>query len=330
MDERVDKSVNEKLYKTVINGTNLSQTILGRQQTEAFIDLVVDESKLLKAVRNVKRDHPSGQINLLTFTEPVTEDAALTHSERAPSESVVNYDSKKTRSTFDLTSDFMEDVRASSPQEVQRNIAKMFAKQIANDHEQLAIEGNDTIATSVTASDRLLKTNDGIITILDDGIAAGQVIDAEGKNLSKKLFYDTMRVLPSKYKRNRNALRWLVSPAGWEKWMYDVSDRNTALGDRAVAGNAPPPFGIQLFDVALMPEDLSYGTIASDCSRLILIDPQNIIFFVQRQITWEWMRQPRADTWEATVHMRSDIVLENINAVAMAKNISISGSDYTG
>jgi hypothetical protein len=55
-----------------------------------------------------------------------------------------------------------------------------------------------------------------------------------------------------------------------------------------------------------------------------------LIYFVQRDITIEWDRQPRQDMWEVTIHFRCDFEVENVDLVVIAKNVSMSGADYTG
>lgn len=329
-----EAEVAQIVYKATIDGSTLPQVVLGRQQTEEFLDMVVDESALLKRVRNVRSSVPSWQINKLDLSEPVTELASLTHSERAPSESVVNLDTVKLRSTFDLKSDFTEDIRATSPEEVRRRIANMFAVRIGMDIELLGIQGDDSISTSITASDRLLKANDGWIQLLDDNAPAAQIIDAAGTTSCKKLFYDLIRKMPNKYKKMRQRLVWIVPPAIVEKWAYDLTGRATMLGDDTLVKDMnliPGPFGIPMLPAGLMPEDQSYGTLSSTCARIILCDPKNLIYAVQREVKWEWERVPRSDAFESTVHTRVDFQIENVNACVMAKNVETGdGTDYTG
>jgi len=320
----------ELLRKAAISGTTLPQVILNRQQVEKFLDDVRDETSLLKEVRNVRRDHPSGEINRLYFSGPVTEDASLTASTSTPSESVVNYDSTKLRSCFDLKTDFIEDIKAQSPEDARRAIAKMFATQIANDIEQLAIRGDSSISGSSTADDRLERTNDGYLKILDDNIPASQDIDAAGTAVSRALFKDMLSRMPTKYKKNTDKLRWIASPGVVEDWVYTMSSRATPAGDRAVEGYVAAPFGIKFLRVPLMPEDIVYHTATTDCTEIIFTDPKNLLYFVQRKVTWEWEREPRSDQWEVTIHTRVDFQIEIPDACVRAKNVSLSGTDYSG
>jgi len=324
------EEVREQIRKAVINGTNLPNVILNRLQIDEFIDETVNESVLLKHIRVSKRREPSGEINRMYFDGPVSEDASLTHSERAPSETSVNYDTVKIRSSFDLASDFMEDIKANSPAAARQMITSMFVKQISNDMENLAIEGDDDIATSVTASDRLLRTNDGFSKLMNDNLPTAQDLDCAGAGISKKLFFDMLQRLPSKWKRNKGKYRWILPPSLNENWIYAISERATPAGDSAISGITIKPFGIPLLEVPLMPENLTYGTGVTDGAEIWLCDPKNLVMILQRAIKWEWERAPRSDKWEATIHTRSDFLIEIEKAVVRAKNVSITGTAYTG
>jgi len=322
------KETQEAIRKATINGTTLPNVILNRIQVDEFIDDVVDESVLLSKIRVARRSEPSGEINRLYFSGPVTEKASLTHSEREPSEAQVLFDTVKLRSTFDLSSDFMEDIKASSPEAARRRIAKLFASQIANDLEQLGIEGDDSIAGTTTASDRLLCANDGWSALMDDDLPAAQDLDALGAGPSKRLYFAMLRLMPTKYKKRKKNFRWVVSPSIQEDWVELMSARATPAGDQAVEGYIAKPTGIPMLEVPLMPVDLTYGTGISDCGQIWLLDPKNLVYIIQRKIKWEWERNPRADTWEATVHTRADVIIENENAIVRAKNVSLTGTDY--
>lgn len=334
MDGKVEKGslaeVQEAVRKATVNGSTLPNVILNRVQVDEFIDDVVDEAVLLKRVRVARRSEPSGEINRLYFSGPVTEQASLTSSERAPSEAQVLFDTVKLRSSFDLSSDFMEDIKASSPEAARSRIAKLFASQISNDIEMLGIEGDSSIAGSTTASDRLLRANDGWSELLKDNLPAAQDIDAAGAGPSKLLYFNMLKAMPTKYKRQKGKFVWVVAPSVQEDWVYVMSERATPAGDKSVEGYVAKPWGIPMLEVPLMPIDQTYGTGVTDATEIWLLDPKNLVFIIQRKVKWEWQRQPRSDAWEATVHTRVDVVIENENAVVRAKNVSLTGTDYTG
>ncbi len=326
----------ELMSKSAVDSTSLPNSVLNREQANRFIDLVVNESVLLSKARTVRTNRNKGEINKLDLGTIVTEGAHTTSkaSTRVPTESVVTYDCEKYRSAFDLKTDFMEDniERAG----VRDTLLGMFSKRIAIDTEMAAIEGDDTKTTGDSASteNNLLGVNDGWSTIIQSQVGGtSREIDANGAAPSKILYYAMKRAIPSRYRAAKPSYVWVVPSGPADKWKLDWSDRETQGGDSALSsGLAPGPWGIPMLEVPLMPEDMSYGSggASTDGSEIWLTPLKNLIYFVQRDITIEFDRQPRADVWEVTIHFRVDFEIENPDLVVYASNVAMSGNDYTG
>lgn len=320
------------MSKAQINETNLPGSVMNRKQADRFIDLVIDHSVMLKTIRTRKIDHSKGEINKLNLGGVVTEGAnvGLTSvSTRSPTESSVEYDTVKYRSAFDLVTDFVEDNLEGGG--FRNTLLNMFSKRIAIDLEIAALQGDDSITTGdgETALDNLLGANDGLLAILDAGVPAGQKLDANNAASSKKLFADAKRKIPIRYRVAQPSYRWMTSPSVWDKWELDTSGRATVQGDAALEGvHTSRPFGIPLWEIPLMPDDLTIGTVATDGTKIFLTPPENLIWFVQRDITVEWDRQPRSDAWEVTIHTRADVNVEDVNMVVQVSNVSESAADY--
>jgi HK97 family phage major capsid protein len=319
------------IEKADVDESSLPNSVLNRQQADRFIDLVVDYSVLLKRIRVQRVNHQKGQINKLDLGSIVTQGAHTTSTvtTRTPSESIVEYDTEKYRSAFDLTSDFTEDNLEGSA--FRNKLVQMFTKRIAIDTELAAIQGDESLTTGDGASDtnNLLGVNDGFKELLSDNVPSGQKIDVSGAAASKKLFYEMKRRIPARYRVAMPNYVWVVGSSIHDKWTLDISDRATAQGDAAIrTGMAPGPFGIPMLEIPLMPEDLTVGT-NSDGTQIWLTPLQNLIYFIQRNITIEWDRQPRQDKWEVTVHFRADFQVENANLIVTAYNVRIGGTDYS-
>tara|TARA_R110002020_G_scaffold123580_12_gene280278 strand:- start:4953 stop:5957 length:1005 start_codon:yes stop_codon:yes gene_type:complete len=323
----------ELMSKSAVDSSSLPNSVLNREQANRFIDLVVNESVLLPKTRTVRTNRNKGEINKLDLGTIVTEGAHTTStaSTRVPTESVVTYDCEKYRSAFDLKTDFMEDNLERAG--IRDTLLSMFSKRIAIDTELAAIEGDDSLTTgdAQTAENNLLGVNDGWKTILTARVPGAQQIDASGTAPSKVLYYAMKRAIPSRYRAAKPNYVWVVPSGPFDKWKLDWSDRETAGGDSALSqGLAPGPWGIPMLEVPLMPEDLSYGTAGTDGSQIWLTPLHNLIYFVQRDITIEFDRQPRADVWEVTIHFRVDFEVENSDLAVIANNVAMSGNDYTG
>jgi len=330
----LDEMVKTMTSKAAIDESSLPNSVLNRQQANRFIDLVVNESVLVKRSRVSRVNNNKGEINKLDLGSIVTEGASATSnaSTRTPTERVVTYDTEKYRSAFDLKTDFMED--NIEGQGIRDTLLNMFSKRIAIDTELAAIEGDASLATGDSQSDEnnLLGVNDGWRQILQDNVPAAQQIDASGTAASKRLYYDMKRQIPSRYRAARPNYVWIVGSGIFDKWMLDWSARETSGGDAALSnGTVPGPWGIPLLEVPLMPEDLTFGTAGTDGAEIWLTPLSNLIYFVQRDITIEFDRKPRQDMWEVTVHFRVDFEVENVDLVILGENVSVgSTTDYSG
>lgn len=323
----------ELVQKNVVDEVSLPNSVLNRQQSNVFIDLVVDESVLLKRCRVMKVNHNKGEFNRLNLGSIVTEAATATSSptRRVPTESLIKYDNEKLRSAFDLTSDFLEDNLEKGA--ARDKILRMFAKRISTDMEMLAIEGDDSlpVGDGQTDENNLLGANNGWKAILNANVPAGQQVDAAGAAASKDLFYEMKRRIPNKYRIEKPNYVWIVGSSIYDKWTYDWTERETAGGDSALSrGVVPGPFGIPMIEAGLMPEDLTYGTAGTDGSQIWLTPLTNLIYIVQREVKIEWDRVPRRDAWEATLHTRCDFQVEEPEMVVIAENVATSGgTDYS-
>lgn len=325
----------ELISKSAVDSNSLPNSVMTRQQANMFIDLLVDESVLLKNIRVERVDHNKGEVNKLDLATIVTQGAHTTGkaSTHTPTESVMTYDCVKYRSAFDLKTDFTEDNLEGSA--IRDKLLNMFSKRMAIDTEMASIEGDDDlpVGDNETAENNLLGVNDGFSKILRAEVAAGRKIDANGKAPTKQLYYDMRRAVPARYRVARPEYRWIVPSGPADKWGLDWSDRETQGGDRALTSeltDMPGPWGNRMLEVPLMPEDLTYGTAGTAGSEIWYTPLANLVFFIQRDITIEWERKPRQDMWEATIHYRCDFEVENPDLVVLAQNVDLTGADYTG
>jgi HK97 family phage major capsid protein len=179
-------------------------------------------------------------------------------------------------------------------------IMSLLAERVALDLEELLISGD-------TASpDPYLAAQDGILKLL-----TSNVVDAAAAPVSAAVFNSMKKGMPTKYRRNAGALRFYTSMDQESDYRLAVSARGTDLGDAILTGNNPlPVLGIPMRGVALMPE-----------ANGVLINPQNIIFGIQRNIRIERERDIRARSWIIVLTMRVAIQLEEEEAAVKLINL---------
>jgi hypothetical protein len=258
----------------------------------------------------------------------------------------VSLGSTKLRVDWELSSEALEDGLEGNA--LEDHIANLLASQIANDLEDLAING-DTINHQ---GDALLKAFDGWRkrlfyggTVLDatsialpDGTGAGE--------LHRGTFSAALRAMPRRYMNNRGALRFFTATGLLQDYMFreQLMDQG-GFPDRAgqggpgagqggnnnpgpTAGWSPTsPYGVQATEVPLFPEydidlDGSGGSTASGKgSDVWLVEPNNLIWGVRRAITVHREFKPKKDTIEYTVYTRVGANVENPQASVVIKNV---------
>ena len=307
--------------------TAMNSASLRRELADMFINLVVDESRLLSMVRQHRTSFPSGDITKLNVNTNVTRGATQNTEAtetRRPTDSVVTYNTAKTVSLLDVSGEWVEDNVGGQGG---KNVAiEAFTRAIANDMETLSIEGDDSeTGTDDLAS--LIKVNDGW-HVLTSAAEGAHIVDGTSKRTSYKLLSEMMRAMPTKWKRCPSDLRWLMSWGAAQDLVDEFASRNTLYGDQMrKEGTLPPILGVPVEIIPKIPEDLTLtGTDGTTGTFIWLCNPQNFIFVVQRDFKAEWERVPRKDADELTIHMRTDFVVEETDAVVKATDVSV----YTG
>jgi len=322
----------QDISKSAIDETSLPNTVLTRQAADRFIDMVVDTTTLMKEVRVERVNKAKGQINKLDLAEIVTEGAQTTSrvTTHVPSEKQITYDTEKYRSAFDLKSDFLEDNPEGTA--VRDRLLAMFTKRIGNDIEIAAIQGDDdlTVGDDQSQENNLLGVNDGFSKILRENVPNAQQIDANGKAASADLYFVMKSAIPAKYRILKPNYAFITPSGPSDEWAYEWAQRGTTTADQVLAtGLRPGPWGIPMLECYYMPEDLTFGSAGTDGCEIWLTPLKNLVYFVQRDITIEFDRQPRNDAWEVTIHFRVDFEVEDPDLVVIAKNVSMSGDAYT-
>ena len=299
---------------------------LKQELADTFINQVVDLSTFLKLIRVHKTDAPSGEIAKLNITGPVTgqatENTKYDYSHK-PSNTNVAFATKKTVSAIDISGEVGEDnIEGESGK---TKIMTAFVDQVSNDMEQLGLEGDESIVAVATATQRLLKANDGFHTLCVDDASVNDV-DAGGLRGSYALLTEMVRTMPNKWLRNPGNLRFFVCPQTAMDLQSEWAGRLTDMGDKQRTTDLlPPAHGIQIVPIPMLPNDLAInGTSGSTGTFIWLADPKNFVYVVQRALTIEWNRVARSDTDEGTLHMRTDFIIEEGASIVMANNVNVN------
>lgn len=163
-----------------------------------------------------------------------------------------------------------------------------FAKAIGNDLERFALNGNalghaqyesfiDAVNGSSTKmiKDPLLSKGDGWLKKAD----SGNIFDAENADKISKVIAGMKKQMPDQYKLDPRLLRFIMPQDLVDNYIYQLSGRNTLLGDKMqtgmmqVEGFSVPLLGLPLFDVR--PYKVKHVTLTGTTAAAL--DYENIV-----------------------------------------------------
>lgn len=264
----------ELVQKAVITADAIAAAgKLNTAQSDAFIDYVIDETVLKNNARVVRFRNESldiDKIGIGTRAAVPKSEAVDPGVRRGINTSKVTLTPKEIMVPFEIGDTFREiNIEGDN---VEDHIIRMFATQLANDLEELYING-DSLGPSVVEGD-ILGNGDATKHVKDSYLAlhdgwsklanSGNTVDAAGANIGLSIFGQAIRAMPTKFRRNKAALRFFTSPDLAQLYMEKLSTRATMKGDEAAEGTGINPFGVKLIETPLwdfQPTIVEHGTL---------------------------------------------------------------------
>lgn len=315
--------------------------LLKPEQSNRFLDFVVDQSNLMKNARVVRMRTPQMEIDKLSIGTRLLSkatEATASGDQAAVTFTKVSLSSVKLRLDWELSTEALEDnIEGAS---LEDHIAQVMARQTANDMDDLLINGN------TSSGNGLLKALDGYVKL---ALAGGRVVDEAGNNISRASYDRILRTMPNKYLQKRNELRFFSGSGLVQDTSFSLQNPNSATA--ATAGAPAPastygeqaflngsiranggagatgisPYGIPLVEIPLMPEAVAgdYSSAAGSHGFVELTFPNNRIVGLHRDIVVYRQFQPKTDTIEYTQFLRLASNIENADSYVIAKNVKL-------
>ena len=254
----------ELVEKAIITANDLAAGgKLNPQQSDKFLQYVFDETKLTGLVRQVKFRNEQAYLDKIGVGKRVAvpkAEATDPGLRRGVTTGRVTLTPKEIMVPFEIGDNFLEWNIEGEP--VEDTIIKMMSAQLANNVEELALTG-DILGPAVIEGDiieggdvsKVIK--DAYLALMDGWIRqadSGHVIDAANGAIDSSLLNKLLNGLPTKFRKDRNLIKYLTSADVEQNYREKVSTRTTALGDQALQQNVNlTPFGVELVPVPLFP-----------------------------------------------------------------------------
>lgn len=288
--------------------------LLNPEQTDSFLQTLMDSPTLINAARVVTMNGPQKKINKIGFGSRIlraaTSGVALADNQRSkPDLGSINLQTKEVIAELHIPYDVFEDnieggnITAAMGQSaggMMDTVVTLVGQRTALDLEELAVLGD------VNSADTYLALTDGF---LKRGTV--HVVDAGGASISKEVFKAAVKAMPDKYLRVRSDNEFFVSTDNETEYRDTVANRVTGLGDSAlVSANTMSVFGSGLNAAPLMPN-----------TKGIYTNPKNLVFAIQRKVNIEYDKDIRARKFIVVVTARVDFQIEEADAVVQIVNI---------
>lgn len=288
--------------------------LLNPEQTDKFIQTLIDSPTLINRARVVTMTGPQKKINKIGFgsriLRPATSGVALADNQRAkPDLGQISLNTKEVIAEIHLPYDVLEDnieggnitaAMGSQPGGLGDTLITLLGNRAALDLEELSILGD------TTSLDPYLALTDGFLKL-----GNAHIVDGLAATITKDIFKKAVKAMPDKYLRNRSELEFFISVDQETEYRDTVANRVTGLGDAAlVTANAMAVFGSNIVGAALMPN-----------AKGIYTNPNNLIFGIQRKINVEYDKDIRARKFIVVLTSRVDFQIEEKDALVAITNM---------
>lgn len=318
----------ELLQKTIDTTTLAAGGLLGTEQYNRFVELVVDQSVMLKQARVVRMRSAVTELDRISTAGRVS----MLKSEGVAPESLASATFGKVTLTatdiitpFELTFEALED--SIEGPSLEDTVIRVMARQTATDLEELAICGDSTDSDGTGG---FLTGLDGWRTLAEEG----HLVDMQGATLDRTALGTMFRRLPDRHKRAYGDLRFYCAPTTAQDWHDSFAARATMAADQAMmSGQVPPYMGVPVVSVPQIPTDcagvesMKNSGAADDLSYCFLTPRENLVFGIHRDIRIDRSRDVLRGVNIYAISSRIAVAFEDADAVVLAVNVGTTPAE---
>jgi len=294
--------------------------MLSPEQTDTFLDIMLDQPTILKQARQVRMTAPERRINKIQFADRILRaarqaggeldaggnDRYVREADRAkPTTSQIILNTQEVIAEVRLPYEVLED--NIEGQAFEAHIMRLIAERAAVDLEELALGGD----TALAGSDPYLGLMDGWMKRI-----VSHVVNNLGAGCNPTMFKNGLLALPQKYHRNLAMLKHFVTVANTIRYRDLVAARSTGYGDSMLTGTQPIHAQGVVVEAAPMLAGIDTG------KQGLLTFPQNLLFGIQRDIRVETDKDIRSREYIIVLTARVAVQIEDEDASVKYTNVN--------
>lgn len=290
-------------YRKIMDEVTIFNSVrqIQMSRNEMRIPTIASAGRMLRVARNMYSSsdgtigHDSG------YGAP---NRALSKAERAKVQTgMINLKTDELIAVMYLTYELLEDViegGAIDNTAFQALVLDIMAQQIALDLEEKLVLGD------TSSGDDFLALQNGIIKF-----AQSNIVNQQGAPINHMLFAQMIKSLPDRYRNQLSSYKFYVNSNVEIDYRAQMAQRQTAMGDGMIAGTTPVQImGVPMVRAGFMPTN-----------TIILTDPRNILFGVQRRFRLATERDEENRLIKLIVTMRVGQNVEQEDMMVKAINV---------
>lgn len=311
-------TIDQILEKAFTSGDLASGGLMNPEQSAKFVQGIMDKSVIINECRREPMKANKKQIDKITYTADILQKpnavGTAPSAVSKPTTDKVTLDAQEAIVAIDLGYDALED--SIEGQGIMDTIMTLTAARVGFELDKLALYGDATQSTGT-----VLDILNGIFKQVSTN-----EYDAVNGVMTDATLFAALKKMPSKYMDVETNFRFLVSHLARLDYINALAGKgvNEAFVRYLIEAQEPTYQGIPVRKVPAIQQEVLVVSPAVNGSKALLINPKNIIFGIHRDITYEFMKQPRKRIVEVTVTMRIDFKLEQEDAVVKIINIKHS------
>lgn len=258
--------------------------ILNTDQADEFIEMAMKDSALMSRVRTYPVSTEKTEIPKLgvgTRMRKGQEEGTTGGGQGSVTTDTVTIDAEKGAVYWNATKEMMED--NIEREQLAQKLLNMMASQFGTDTQDLAINGD------TASADAFLQDNDGWLKLAQsDGMptysneedtTSDSTNNPTPQPVDLQTFNKAVQTIGGEYLRGGHA--FIMHRSQLQQFMYDQTQRQTALGDAFLAGSAEAnPFGYDVITASNWPID-----------KAMFTEPRNLIYSPYREVEIEVMEE---------------------------------------